>query len=48
MKNIKELQEGGTAGVVRLEVDVASLQVEGGVHGLNSCVSTYAFGVAST
>jgi len=37
-RSIDELQAGVRAGRVRFELRTASAQVEGGVHGLNSCV----------
>ena len=38
VKTVDELKEGVIAGRVRFELRTASAQVEGGVHGLNSCV----------
>ena len=38
VKSVDELKAGVTAGRVRFELRTASAQVEGGVHGLNSCV----------
>jgi IMP dehydrogenase len=38
LRNINELRQGVKEGTVRFELRTASAQVEGGVHGLNSCV----------
>lgn len=38
VKSVSELKDGVGAGRVRFELRTASAQVEGGVHGLNSCV----------
>ncbi len=38
LRSIFELRKGVTEGTVRFELRTASAQVEGGVHGLNSCV----------
>lgn len=38
VKSVSELKEGVQTGRVRFELRTASAQVEGGVHGLNSCV----------
>lgn len=43
VRNVSELQDGVLAGRVRFELRTASAQVEGGVHGLNSCVLCFFF-----
>jgi IMP dehydrogenase len=42
VKNLGELHEGVREGKVRFELRTASAQIEGGVHGLNSCVDLLA------
>lgn len=43
VKSLDELKEGVRAGRVRFELRTASAQVEGGVHGLNSCVVLFSW-----
>ena len=42
VRSVQELQQGVKQGKVRFELRTASAQVEGGVHGLNSCVTSEA------
>lgn len=43
VRSVAEFQDGVACGRVRFELRTASAQVEGGVHGLNSCVDSVFF-----